>query len=330
MDGRDQPDTNVVRIRRRGDPSEAERRRLASTIFAEQDDVGTFSHGNLVPPATNPPTEPANDPRATADPYFEKLQQPGGGREGSGTTAQSDLETIAYFDPLTNESAAEMASRVDAPAIEAAMPGSAQLPAELAQPARRRARTQPGRRQSGRATSATRLVRLAVLAALAAALAGGAAFAAILIGREQPSPETLSTQTPGSSEPATLAALQSAFSAIQRGASAGAIVDQHANVQHEATRASTRAPRVQPHQSRRSVNTTTDLALTADRTTSPAPQTTAPTSTSAAEGVTTRGIAQEAQQASSSPAASDQGATPPAGPSGLGQVVGTNCDPKCK
>ena len=64
MDGRDQPDTNVVRIRRRGDPSEAERRRLASTIFAEEDDVGTFSHGNLVPPATDPPTESANDRRS--------------------------------------------------------------------------------------------------------------------------------------------------------------------------------------------------------------------------------------------------------------------------
>ena len=53
MDGRDQPDTNVVQIRRRGDPSEAERRRLASTIFAEPDDVATFSRGNLVPPRPN-------------------------------------------------------------------------------------------------------------------------------------------------------------------------------------------------------------------------------------------------------------------------------------
>ena len=55
MDGRDQPDTNVVRIRRRGDPSEAERRRLASTIFAEPDDVATFSRGNLVPPRPRRP-----------------------------------------------------------------------------------------------------------------------------------------------------------------------------------------------------------------------------------------------------------------------------------
>ena len=61
MDGRDQPDTNVVRIRRKGDPSEAERRRLASTIFAEQDDVGTFSRGNLVPPPTDHPTGPRDD-----------------------------------------------------------------------------------------------------------------------------------------------------------------------------------------------------------------------------------------------------------------------------
>jgi hypothetical protein len=81
MDGRDQPDTNVVRIRRRGDPSEAERRRLASTIFAEQDDVGPFSRGNLVPPPTDHPTEPPEEDRATADPYFENLQRTPGGHE---------------------------------------------------------------------------------------------------------------------------------------------------------------------------------------------------------------------------------------------------------
>jgi hypothetical protein len=34
MDGRNHPDTNVVRLRRKGDPSEVERERLASTVFA--------------------------------------------------------------------------------------------------------------------------------------------------------------------------------------------------------------------------------------------------------------------------------------------------------
>lgn len=329
MDGRDQPDTNVVRIRRRGDPSEAERRRLASTIFAEEDDVGTFSHGNLVPPAADHPTEPGNDPRPAADPYFEKLQQPRGRRHASGSKARSDSETIAYFDQLTNESAAEMASRVDGPAVEPALPGSAQLPAELAPRPRRRRRGPPGRTQLLRTTAATGVVRLAILAALVATLAGGAAFGAMLIGREQPSRHTPNVETSGSSAPATLA-LHIAFAAIQRGANEGAIVEQQTHVQHKTARAPTRGPRARPHRSRRGVSTTIDLALAADRTSTPSPQTTTTTSASTAESAATGGIAQEAQQASSSPATSDQPATPPAGPSGLGQVVGTNCDPKCK
>lgn len=49
MDNRKLPDTNVVRLRRNGDPSNEERQRLASTIFAEQDEVGTFSRGNFCP-----------------------------------------------------------------------------------------------------------------------------------------------------------------------------------------------------------------------------------------------------------------------------------------
>jgi hypothetical protein len=56
MDNRKRPNSKVVRLRRNGDPSDEERQRLASTIFAEEDEVGTFSRGNLVPPppATNP------------------------------------------------------------------------------------------------------------------------------------------------------------------------------------------------------------------------------------------------------------------------------------
>jgi hypothetical protein len=41
MDDRNRPDTNVVLLRRKGDPSEAERERVASTIFAEPDDIAT-------------------------------------------------------------------------------------------------------------------------------------------------------------------------------------------------------------------------------------------------------------------------------------------------
>jgi hypothetical protein len=110
MDGRDQPDTNVVRIRRRGDPSEAERRRLASTIFAEQDDVGTFSRGNLVPP----PTEPPDDDRGTADPYFENLQRSHSGHAHSASPAPADSETTAYFCPRRRASRVSSALRIHA------------------------------------------------------------------------------------------------------------------------------------------------------------------------------------------------------------------------
>ena len=103
MDGRDQTDTNVVRIRRKGDPSEAERRRLASTIFAEQDDVGTFSRGNLVPPPTDHPTGPRDDDGAIADPYFENLQRSRAGTGEGASAARPDSETTAYFDQLTTQ-----------------------------------------------------------------------------------------------------------------------------------------------------------------------------------------------------------------------------------
>jgi len=71
MDDRKPPDTNVVRLRRSGDPSDEERQRLASTIFAPQDEVGTFSRGNLVPPAPSAP--PASNKPPAADPFFEQL-----------------------------------------------------------------------------------------------------------------------------------------------------------------------------------------------------------------------------------------------------------------
>ena len=72
MDDRKPPDTNVVRLRRNGDPSDEERQRLASKIFAEQDEVSTFSRGNLVPPA--PPAPPASNDPPAADPFFEQLE----------------------------------------------------------------------------------------------------------------------------------------------------------------------------------------------------------------------------------------------------------------
>ena len=133
MDGRDQPDTKVVRIRRRGDPSEAERRRLASTIFAEPDDVATFSRGNLVPPRPN--ARDANEELApSSDPFFDRLPAESK-TDGTPRTDLPDPESAdAYFDRLATQSPAEMSTN-GAPALAVTpMPGSALLPAELARP----------------------------------------------------------------------------------------------------------------------------------------------------------------------------------------------------
>ena len=346
MDGRDQPDTNVVRIRRKGDPSEAERRRLASTIFAEQDDVGTFSRGNLVPPPTDHPTEPRDDDRAIADPYFENLQRSRAGPRQRATAARSDSETTAYFDQLTTQSAAEMASLVVAPPVEPAMPGSAQLPAELARPARHRARKRLPRANRvptlGRSTAPqtrpfrahgiTRLVRPVVLATLAATLAAGVAFTAIIAGGEQPSPHAPYTRAPVSSESPAFADLQTAFVAVQRQASAGAIAEHKALDHRTAEHAATGRHRGSFRRSRPSAGSGTHLTLAADHMATPNPQTITTTPAATGEEIANSGTTgpQQGQQPSSHAAASNQSASPPAGPSGLGQVVGKNCDPKCK
>jgi hypothetical protein len=73
MDDRKPPESNVVRLRRDGEPDKEERRRLARTIFASEDDVGTFSRGNLLLPPKAPPHE---EPPAEPDPFFEQLQGP--------------------------------------------------------------------------------------------------------------------------------------------------------------------------------------------------------------------------------------------------------------
>ena len=140
MDDRTRPDTNVVLLRRKGDPSEAERERVASTIFAEPDDIATFSRGNLVPP--RPDTRDADAELApSSDPFFDGLQE---ASKTDGTQpsdlADDGVSTDAYFDRLATQSPAEM-STTGAPALSATpMPGSALLPAELAKPSRHHGR----------------------------------------------------------------------------------------------------------------------------------------------------------------------------------------------
>ena len=140
MDDRTRPDTNVVLLRRKGDPSEAERERVASTIFAEPDDIATFSRGNLVPP--RPDTrDDAEEPAPSPDPFFDRLQETS---ESDGTQtadpADDGESTDAYFDRLATQTPAEMSTTgAPAPAVRP-MPGSAQLPAKLPGPSRHHGR----------------------------------------------------------------------------------------------------------------------------------------------------------------------------------------------
>ncbi len=140
MDDRTPPDTNVVLLRRKGDPCEAERERVASTIFAEPDDVATFSRGNLVPP--RPDAGDATEETAPqADPFFDRLQA----ASKAGETQRTDLadhgdSTDAYFDRLATQSPAEMSTGGEPNQAGRPMPGSALLPADLARPSRQHRR----------------------------------------------------------------------------------------------------------------------------------------------------------------------------------------------
>jgi hypothetical protein len=181
MDGRDQPDTNVVRIRRKGDPSETERKRLASTIFADEDDIGTFSRGNLVPP--RPDARDTNQELApSSDPFLDRLPAQSKADETQRTDpADPGESTDAYFDRLTTQSPAEMSTN-GAPTLAAMpMPGSALLPPELARPSRHHGRLRrrlipPALAISPRAalrrSRSAWLLSTATLAALAALAAG--------------------------------------------------------------------------------------------------------------------------------------------------------------
>lgn len=137
MDDRDHTDTNVVHLRRQAERDEAEREALARTIFADQDEIGTFSRGNLVPPTETDPQH--EDSKPAADSFFDRYQARDAGEHTATNGSADALEgTAAFFDEINARSAGEMvASPGPAPAV-AAMPGSARLPAQLGQAARGR------------------------------------------------------------------------------------------------------------------------------------------------------------------------------------------------
>lgn len=132
MDDHDHPDTNVVSLRRKHDLRGRDQDQVASTIFAEQDEISTFSQGNLVPPT--PPGQPVDQgPTRPTDPFFDKhLRQRSPDRELT-SGANIDLDADEYFARLVAQSATEMADQLqerESPAVS--LPGSASLPVHAA------------------------------------------------------------------------------------------------------------------------------------------------------------------------------------------------------
>ena len=198
MDDRTPPDTNVVLLRRKGDPSEAERERVASTIFAEPDDIATFSRGNLVPP--RPDTrDDAEESAPSPDPFFDRLQQTSESDDMQPADPADDGEsTDAYFDRLATQSPAEMSTTgAPAPTVRP-MPGSAQLPAELAGASRHngrlRGRLDPPALAIG-PWAALRRPRFAWLLSAATLVAGAALVAGIAAIGNSGSPSTEQQQS---------------------------------------------------------------------------------------------------------------------------------------
>jgi hypothetical protein len=198
MDNGKPPDTNVVRLRRNGDPSDEERQRLASTIFAEQDEIGTFSRGNLVPPAPTAP--PPNHEPSAADPFFEQLQTQASGAERRTAAAVGDSDaTDAYFERLGSQTPAEMSQSIAPHSAAAAMPGSATLPGDLTTSRGQRSRRRRAIASSPRRSLSILRIRVAappLLGALGALVVAGVALAAIVEGggHEAPAAKRLASQ----------------------------------------------------------------------------------------------------------------------------------------
>jgi hypothetical protein len=259
MDNGKPPDTNVVRMRRNGDPSDEERQRLASTIFAEQDEIGTFSRGNLVPPAPTAP--PASDEPSAADPFFEQLQAPRPSANTQATVGGGERDaTAAYFERLGSQTPAEMVQSIAPHPASAAMPGSANLPGEPVTPRPRRTRRRHAIASSpGRSLSILR-IRVAappLLGALGALVVAGAALAAIVGGGGHGAPAAKRLASQHASAPSSY------LSALTNPAHLKAAVSRSSVGHHSATTQTSRRDRRHPAQK-------AHVVLAADRRRAPA------------------------------------------------------------
>ena len=328
----DSTDRNVVPLRRSGGPDEAERKRLASTIFAEPDEIGTFSQGNLVPP----PSQSLAEERRQPDPFFEdrlpRAVDSDAPREAPGTGTVADN----YFAQLSQQSASEMADSLrerDQP-VTAAMPGSAQLPAA---PARVPGRSRPSRPGRPARPAFRRQVAISSSAVL---LLCGVALALVLTSGTSP------PGTPSAGSPPQIASVldfeRSPFSLStgqsSRPASTGT-GSRHTG-QHQTSRSRTsRTARASRNQRRLGSRRTKSQPAARPRASSQvssgqtATTVTEPTSaeavsTSSSSGEPTGSAATTESSPTVTSTSGSGGSAPlPAGPTGIGSASG--CDPKC-
>jgi hypothetical protein len=194
------PDTKVVPLRRSQELGAEDRERLASTIFADEDEYGTFSRGNLVPP---PASRTGPEDPAQPDPFFDRLQSEA--RNAPSDTEQADV-TAEYFADLDARGPAEM-SVSDTIATESPpLPGSARLSAPA--PARRRrfthraARSERGKAGAiGRRTRITAARHRAAVIIAALVLVGVCAAAVLIVSPHRPTSTDSLALAPGGATP---------------------------------------------------------------------------------------------------------------------------------
>jgi hypothetical protein len=190
MDDRDRAKSKVIPLRRKGRSENGDREHVASKIFAEEDGIGPFSLGNLIPPKHRAPPD---DAHGILPDGFEREREP-----GPASTLQDaavDEEPDEFFEELIAHTS--VGTLTDgAPPKAPTLPGSAYLPNELpATDGARRVsvvrlveRLATRRGDAARATledkaerPSSRMVRPAALVAVAIAVLASSA-AAVLLG----------------------------------------------------------------------------------------------------------------------------------------------------
>jgi hypothetical protein len=139
MDNRKPPDTNVVRLRRNGDPSDEER----SGSRARYSLSRTRSAPSRAAISSLPrrPHRPPQPPPCSGGPFFEQLQAPPTSDKTNAAAAVGEHDaTAAHFERLGSQTPAEMSHSILPQPTAAAMPGSADLTGEVTTSRRRRLR----------------------------------------------------------------------------------------------------------------------------------------------------------------------------------------------